>query len=109
MYLRWALGDGGGKYNTFQSEAYLDVFQIEKPYQGGLVMVGAPSDYETHLQAAIPETDRCIFRIELAAENCARVVLDFIGYVEPLGQHAPRDGYGDFPDTSLPMIEFRLI
>jgi hypothetical protein len=110
MYLNWSTGDGGGKYLTFQSEAHLDVVVMEKPYQGKMFIHGVDDGKSPNLNVTLKEPRSYILRIEVAAENSAPVVADYLCSVEPLGQFAHRDGDGGFDDTiALPALNFRRL
>jgi hypothetical protein len=109
MYLGWSVGDGGGKFMTFQSEALLDVAVMEKPYRGKTFIYGVPDGRGVNLNTMLKEPNSYILRIEVAAENSARVVADYLYSVEPMGQFAQDDGMGGQTDVALPTPQFRRI
>jgi hypothetical protein len=108
MYVSWSLGDGGGKFNTFQSEGVLDIVVIEQPYMGQAFVNGVVDGGE-RLRARLQEPNRYIVTVEVAAENCARVVQECLFYVDPIGQHAKPDRAGGQTTVELPDIVFELV
>jgi hypothetical protein len=108
-YLRWSAGDGGDRTHTFQSIGHLDVVQIAQPYRGNLRVMGVKTVSGQVFPNLLSEHSRYVLTIEVAAENTEPVTHDYFCYVEPLGQHAPTDGYGDNGDAPLPELISRKL